>query len=132
MLQTKEARRDTLRDQAFAEAEGLGGTRIRGKGPIYAERRAEFERYQKELGEFRRQVHTQMAANHAQMTSLEAQKQHRLAVVKTVAANAHGLLARLHALHQLARDRDNPALGWAILGYLSFSSLWRRPRSLPR
>src|SRR5437016_3152815 len=86
-----------------------------GKGPVYADRRAEFERYQTELAEFRRQVHTQMAANTATMTSLEAQKQQRLAVVKTVAENAHGLLARLNALHQLARDRENLALGWAIL-----------------
>jgi hypothetical protein len=114
-LQAKEARRDTLRDQAFAEAEGLGGTRLRGKGPVYAERRAEFERYEQELGEFRRQVNAQMAANHATMTRLEAQKQQRLTVVKTVAAHAHGLLARLNALHHLARDRDNRALGWAIL-----------------
>ena len=42
-------------------------------------------------------------------------KQQRLAVVKTVAENANGLLARLNALHQLACDRDNLALGWAIL-----------------
>jgi Domain of unknown function (DUF4407) len=115
VLQAKEARRDTLRDQAFAEAEGLGGTRLRGQGPVYAERRAEFEDYQQELGAFRRQVNTEIAANTAQITRLEAQKQQRLAVVKTVAENAHGLLARLHALHHLARDRENPALGWAIL-----------------
>jgi hypothetical protein len=114
LLQAKEERRDTLRDQAFAEAEGLGGTRLRGKGPVYADRRVEFERYQQELEEFRRHVNTQMAANTATMTSLEAQKQQRLAVVKTVAENAHGLLARLNALHQLTRDRENLALGWAI------------------
>ena len=58
---------------------------------------------------------TQIAANNATMRSLEAQKQQRLAVVKTVAENAHGLLARLNALYQLARDRENRALGWAIL-----------------
>jgi len=115
LLQAKEERRDTLRDQSFAEAEGLGGTRMRGKGPVYAARRAEFESYQQELDEFRRTVNTQIAANNAQITSLEAQKQQRLAVVKTVAENAHGLLARLNALHQLARDRENLALGWAIL-----------------
>ena len=114
VLQAKEERRDTLRDQAVAEAEGLGGTYRRGQGPVYADRRAEFERYQTELGEFRQQVHTQMAANTATMTRLEAQKQQRLAVVKTGAENAQGLLARLNALHQLARDRDNRALGWAI------------------
>src|SRR2546427_5662781 len=114
VLQAKEARRDTLRDQAFAEAEGLGGTRMRGKGPVYADRRVEFERYQQELEEFRRQVNTQMAANTATMTRLAAQKQQRLAVVKTVAEHAHGLLARLNALHHLACDRDNLALGWAI------------------
>jgi hypothetical protein len=115
LLQAKEKRRDTLRDQAVAEAEGLGGTYQRGKGPVYAERRAEFGRYQTELGEFRRQVTTQVADNTATITRLEAQKQQRLAVVKTVAENAHGLLARLNALHQLVRDRDNLALGWAIL-----------------
>jgi Domain of unknown function (DUF4407) len=115
LLQAKEARRDTLRDQAFAEAEGLGGTRMRGQGPVYADRRAEFERYQHELEDFRRQVNTQLAANTATMTSLEAQKQQRLALVKTVAEQAQGLLARLNALHQLARDRDNRALGGAIL-----------------
>jgi hypothetical protein len=115
LLQAKEERRDTLRDQAFAEAEGVGGTRMRGKGPIYADRRAEFERYQQELEDFRRHVNTQLAANTATMTSLEAQKQQRLAVVKTVAENAHGLLARLNALYQLARDQENRALGWAIL-----------------
>jgi hypothetical protein len=114
LLQAKEERRDTLRDQAFAEAEGLGGTRLRGKGPVYADRRVEFERYQQELEEFRRHVNTQMAANTATMTRLEAQKQQRLSVVKTVAEHAHGLLARLNALHQLARDRENLALGWAI------------------
>jgi hypothetical protein len=114
LLQAKEERRDTLRDQAFAEAEGLGGTRLRGKGPVYADRRVEFERYQQELEEFRRHVNTQMAANTATMTRLEAQKQQRLAVVKTVAEHAHGLLARLNALHQLARDGENRALGWAI------------------
>ena len=115
LLQAKEARRDTLRDQAVAEAVGLGGTRTRGKGPVYADRQAEFERYQQELEEFRRQVNTQVAANTAAMTRLEAQKQQRLAVVKTVAEHAHGLLARLNALHQLARDQENRALGWAIL-----------------
>jgi hypothetical protein len=115
LLQAKEARRDTLRDQAFAEVEGLGGTRMRGKGPVYADRRVEFERYQQELEEFRRHVNTQLAANNAQMTRLEAQKQQRLAVVKTVVENAHGLLAHLNALHQLVRDPENLALGWAIL-----------------
>src|SRR5262245_61022491 len=115
LLQAKEERRDTLRDQAFAEAEGLGGTRMRGKGLIYADRRAEFERYQQELEDFRRHVNTQLAANMATMTSLEAQKQQRLAVVKTAVEQAHGLLARLNALHQLAHDQENRALGWAIL-----------------
>jgi hypothetical protein len=115
LLQAKEDRRDTLHDQALAEAEGLSGTRMRGKGPVYAERRAEFERYQQELEAVRRQVNTEIAANTTQMTRLEAQKQHRLAVVKTAAEHADGLLARLHALHHLARDRDNPALGWAML-----------------
>jgi hypothetical protein len=114
-LQAKEARRDTLRDQVLAEAEGLGGTRIRGHGPVYTQRRTEFERYQHELGAFRQQVTTEIAANTAQITHLEAQKQDRLAVVKTVAEHADGLLARLHALHHLARDRDNPVLGWAML-----------------
>jgi hypothetical protein len=115
LLQAKEERRDTLRDQSFAEAEGTDGTRTRGKGPVYAERRAEFRNYQKEVDAFRRNVNTQIAANNAQIASLEAQKQQRLAVVKAVAENAHGLLARLNALHQLARDRENLALGWAIL-----------------
>jgi len=45
---------------------------------------------------------------------LEAQKQQRLAVVKPVVEHAHGLLARLNALHQLVRDQENRALGWAI------------------
>ena len=129
VLQAKEARRDTLRDQALAEAEGLGGTRIRGQGPVYTQRRAEFERYQHELGAFRQQVTTEIAANTAQMTRLEAQKQHRLAGIKTAAEQADGLLARLHALHHLARDRDQPVLGWALLGIFSSSSRWRRPRS---
>jgi hypothetical protein len=115
LLQAKEEGRDILRDQALAEAEGLGSTRMRGKGPVYADRRAEFERYQQELEDFRRHVTTQLAANTATMTRLEAQKQQRLAVVKTVAEQAHGLLARLNALHQLARDQENRALGWAIL-----------------
>jgi hypothetical protein len=88
---------------------------MRGKGPVYAQRRAEVERYQQELEEFRRHVHTQLAANTATITRLEAQKQQRLAVVKTVVGQANGLLARLNALHHLARDRENPALGWAIL-----------------
>jgi hypothetical protein len=115
LLQAKEARRDTLRDQALAEAEGLGGTRRRGQGPIYADRRAEFERYQQELEDFRRDVTTQLAANAATMTSLEAQKQQRLAGVKSVAEHAPGLLARLNALYQLAHDPENRALRWAIL-----------------
>jgi hypothetical protein len=115
LLQAKEERRDTLRDQAFAEAEGLGGTRMRGKGPIYADRRAEFERYQQELEDFRRHVNTQLAANTATITSLEAQKQQRLAGVKTVVEHAPGLLARLNTLHQLVRDQENRALGGAIL-----------------
>src|SRR5215471_7732864 len=114
LLQAKEARRDTLRDQALAEAEGLGGTRQRGKGPVYAARIAEFERYQHELDAFLQTVNTQLAANTVQVTSLEAQKQQRLAVVKPVAEHAHGLLARLNALHQLARDQENRALAWAM------------------
>ena len=116
LLQAKEERRDTLRDQAVAEAEGLGGTyRTRQRASLRANVERSSSVISTELGEFRRQVNTQMAANTATMTRLEAQKQQRLAVVKTVAENAHGLLARLNALHQLARDRDNLALGWAIL-----------------
>src|SRR4029079_19641103 len=56
VVQAQAARRDTLRDQTVAEAEGIGGRRRPGKGPVYADRRAEFERYQQELGEFRRSV----------------------------------------------------------------------------
>src|SRR6266446_1491621 len=63
----------------------------------------------------RNQAVAELATNTATRTRLEAQKQQRLAVVKTVAENANGLLARLNALHHLARDRDNLALGWAIL-----------------
>jgi hypothetical protein len=63
----------------------------------------------------RDQAVAELATNMATRTRLEAQKQQRLAVVKTMAENANGLLARLNALHQLARDRDNLALGWAIL-----------------
>jgi hypothetical protein len=115
LLQAKEERRDILRDQSFAEAEGTDGTRTRGKGPVYAERRAELRNYQKELDAFRQNVNTQIVANNAKIASLEAQKQQRLAVVKTVVENSHGLLARLNALHQLARDRENRTLGWTIL-----------------
>ena len=55
LLQAKEERRDTLRDQAVAEAKAWVEHVREGKGPVYAERRAEFESYQTELGEFRRQ-----------------------------------------------------------------------------
>jgi uncharacterized protein DUF4407 len=128
VLQAKEARRDTLRDQALAEAEGLGGTRIRGQGPVYTQRRAELDRYQYELGAFRQQVTTELAANTAQITRLEAQKQQRLAGIKTAAEHADGLLARLHALHHLAQDRDNPVLGWAMLGlFLVFLAVETAP-----
>ena len=56
-------------------------------------------------GEFRRYVHTQIAANNATMRSLEAQKQQRLAVVKTVAENAPFWLVLTHCTNWRATGK---------------------------
>ena len=109
----KELLRDQLREQSFSEAEGTGGTRIRGKGSVYEEKRQEYEKYQKELEEIRQSFLPEIRKNSERISHLIAEREERTNILLDKQRSGDGFLAELQALNMLATEHR--PIWWARL-----------------
>ncbi len=97
----KETQANELYATFIAEAEGTAGTGLKGKGPVFREKKQKYDEILAELSVIR-------AANSSRVSELEQEKgelmaQYEAAVVQgePVIDNVDGLMARIRALNEL-------------------------------
>lgn len=108
-ISMKEMQRDTLRKIARQEADGTGGTMKRNAGPIYAIKKADADRADKELEELRKKNNALLGEAGTQLQKTDSLVALAQATVNNDKAN--GPAARIQALGRLT-DRSEE-IYWA-------------------
>lgn len=101
-IAAKEQSRNQLFDMIVAEAEGKSPTGKVGKGPVYSEKKAEFDKTERELETVRKENQTQLLHNNQRIEALTKQRDERLAQTTQTSSRANGFLARLEAMSNIS------------------------------
>ena len=101
-IAAKEQSRNQLFDMIVAEAEGKSPTGKVGKGPVYSEKKAEFDKTERELEAVRKENQTQLVRNNQRIEVLTKQRDERLAQTTQTSSRANGFLARLEAMSNIS------------------------------
>jgi hypothetical protein len=112
----KEQQRNSLFSMIIAEAEGQSPTRMLGKGPVYREKKAEYDKVDNELTQLRITNSSLVEQNNKQLQSLRDRREAVLAVAQITNRDADGFLARLQAMSALsAGSRSIFLASWFII-----------------
>lgn len=101
-------KRDSLRAEAAAEADGTGGTMQRNAGPIYRIKKANADKVEEELEELKSALEPVIQDYRAQQVALQQEKQSQLTALG--APDYSGFAARLEALGRLTTKSYSIAL----------------------
>lgn len=104
-VKDKEEKRNLLFDMIIKEAEGRSPTGIIGKGPVYREKKAEFDRLNQNLDVLKNNNSEQIKINLQKIEELNVQKNDRIGKSSKDIQNADGLLARLEAM-SILKDKN--------------------------
>ena len=111
----KEGIRNRLFNSVIAEAEGQSPTKRVGKGPVYAEKRQEFNVSDQDLADTRKRNFKQIADNNLRIDALKALRDLRKKSTAAASSESDGFLARLQAMSNLKDDSLVVSLtGWFI------------------
>ena len=114
-IKNKEDKRNLLFDMIIKEAEGRSPTGIIGKGPVYREKKAEFERLNENLDILKKNSSLQIQMNLQKIEELSIQKNTRIDNSTKHIQNADGLLARLEAMSILKEKNATVSIAsWFI------------------
>jgi len=97
----KESIRNKLFNLVISEAEGQSPTGRVGKGPVYAEKRQEFNASDKALTEIKTRNYKQIEWNNLRITELKALRDLRKRATAEASAESDGFLARLQAMSNI-------------------------------
>ncbi|MBI9067028.1 MAG: DUF4407 domain-containing protein [Salinivirgaceae bacterium] len=108
--------RNDLFQLIVEEAEGRSPTAILGKGPVYKEKKAEFERVNGIYNEEKARLYPLIGLNNEKIAALSEKKNSQLSKGDATMKKATGFLARLDAYNQLGKDNKGiQYTGWFIL-----------------
>lgn len=102
-LKTEQQRRDAAYKESMEENEGTNGTLKPGKGPVYAEKRQEFEARNSRFMEVERRINQQVSENRQKIQSLEADKDKQYQSINKANEDSSSFLIQMSALHRLAK-----------------------------
>ncbi len=105
-LKDKEEQRELLFDMIIKEAEGESLTGRVGKGPVYREKKAEFDRLNLNLDEFKKNSAEQIKLNNQKIEKLELLRNEKVKDGSKDIYKADGLLARLEAMSKLKKNNS--------------------------
>ncbi|MDD4384452.1 MAG: DUF4407 domain-containing protein [Bacteroidales bacterium] len=112
----KEKYRDNLFAMFVAEAEGLSPTGKEGKGPVYREKKAEYDKVENELKFIRDNNSELIASNSMRLNSLKQRRDETMETSHSVSQKSDGLLARLQAMSNLSSQSKSIMLAsWFIV-----------------
>ncbi|MEZ4854988.1 MAG: DUF4407 domain-containing protein [Gelidibacter sp.] len=100
-INTKETEVNALYDVYINEAEGTAGTKLLGKGPVYAEKRAKHDAALAELQQLKAENKTKIASIENQITQLQNDYTTKVATTQPIIDGFDGLMARINALTTL-------------------------------
>ncbi|MEN1785175.1 MAG: DUF4407 domain-containing protein [Bacteroidota bacterium] len=100
-IAAKEQETNALYDTYIAEAEGTAGTRLRGKGPVYQEKRDKHDALLAELQVLKQENAQKITANEAQISRLENAYDTAVRDAQPTIDRFDGLMARITALGRL-------------------------------
>ena len=100
-INTKEAEVNGLYDVYISEAEGTAGTEKLGKGPVYKEKREKHDAELAALNSLKEINNAKIEATEAQIATLAAEYQGKVAETQPIIDGFDGLMARVNALGKL-------------------------------
>ena len=100
-IDTKETEVNALYDVYINEAEGTAGTKLLGKGPVYAEKRAKHDAALAELQQLKAENKTKIASIENQISQLQNDYTTKVATTQPIIDGFDGLMARVNALTTL-------------------------------
>jgi len=102
----KEEYRNKLFDLLIEEAEGRSATSKIGKGSVYKEKKAEYEKVDLELKELKQRNNRQIEQNLTKIETLEKSKLEQNGLTKKEIQHSDGLLARFEAMSELTKKNN--------------------------
>ena len=109
-IRTKEVQRNQLFEMIVAEAEGMSPTKTPGKGPVYREKKQEYDKVSAELIELREANNQIINSNNEALKRLREQRDRAVSNATVVTAQSDGFLARLQAMNSLTSS--NTSIQW--------------------
>lgn len=100
-IDTKETETNALYETYIAEAEGRKGTKLLGKGPVYAEKREKHDAALAELQQIKTENKAKIAEKEAQIIALTKQQTTQITATQPIIDGFDGLMARINALEKL-------------------------------
>ncbi|MCK7589104.1 DUF4407 domain-containing protein [Subsaxibacter sp. CAU 1640] len=100
-VETKEAEVNALYDIYINEAEGTAGTKLLGKGPVYAEKREKHDAALAELQQLKSENKEKIAAIETQVAQLQNDYSTKVNTSQPIIDGFDGLMARVNALGEL-------------------------------
>jgi hypothetical protein len=114
-IKQKEDLRNKLFSMMIEEAEGRSPTSKIGKGSVYREKKAEYDKVDRELAELKRINTARIEKNIAMITELENKREQQVDKSTTKIKQADGILARLEAMDVLSqKNRTVMYASWFI------------------
>ncbi|MFP4556679.1 MAG: DUF4407 domain-containing protein [Bacteroidales bacterium] len=107
----KEEQRNKLFTMIIDEAEGMSPTRTPGKGPVYREKKAEYDKVDEELKQLIKQNNKIIQQNLIALEQLREKRNSAIENAQTTTAESDGFLARLKAMGTL--NESNASIRWA-------------------
>lgn len=115
-ISQKEQQRNALFSMIVAEAEGMSPTRTPGKGPVYREKKLEYDKVDDELKQVREHNFQLIEQNNQELSRLRARRDQVLSEAQVVNKRSDGFLARLQAMNTLtASSRNIQLASWFLI-----------------
>ncbi len=95
------ASRDTLYNAFISEAEGTRGTMKLGKGPVFKEKKMQYDKIEQEMKDLQAKYQPLIDEREKQILQLKAQRDTSFAKAQPVISGYDGLMARLDGLSRL-------------------------------
>jgi hypothetical protein len=115
-IKTKEAARKKLFDMIIEEAEGRSPTLRMGKGPVYFEKKLEYDRTDQELKNLSLYNLNRIESNNKTISSLKQLRNRQIERGNVINQKSDGLLARLDAIGTLTnQNRTISIVNWFII-----------------
>ncbi len=100
-IDQKEEETNQLYETYIAEAEGRKGTKLKGKGPVYKEKREKHDASLAQLSELKKANNEKIASKETEIATLLQQQKNSETNAQPIIANYDGLMARINALNKL-------------------------------